>query len=110
MIVAIKTLVRPKRSARMPNVIPPMAQPMRKIEKMMPPYQPICSVVGGPLAECEQIVQRRMQHDGINRRVHRIEDPSKPGDEQDQPLVAGDAGRHHRVLVGKIEFRIKLTR
>ena len=40
----------------------------------------------------QQIVQGRMQDNGINRRIHRIEDPAQPGHEEDKPLVASDAG------------------
>src|SRR5262245_24772374 len=35
-------------------------------------------------------MQRRVEDDRINRRVHGIEHPAKPGDEQDQPLVPRD--------------------
>src|SRR2546425_1212045 len=32
-----------------------------------------------------------MEDDGVDRRIHRIEDPAEPGDEQDPPLVGRDA-------------------
>ncbi len=87
----MRVFVRPRWSATMPKKIPPMAQPMRKMEKMMPPYQPICSVRDGLAGGLEQIVQRRVEDDRVDRRVHRIEDPAKPGDKQDEPLIARDA-------------------
>jgi hypothetical protein len=40
----------------------------------------------------EQVVQCRMEDDRVNRRIHGIEHPAKPGDEQDQPLVPRDTG------------------
>jgi hypothetical protein len=36
-------------------------------------------------------MQRRVEDDRVDRRVHCIEYPAKPCDEQDQPLVSCDA-------------------
>jgi len=46
---------------------------------------------GGAAARCTQeIVQRRLQDEGVDGRVHRIEHPSQPSDEEHEPLVARD--------------------
>ena len=39
----------------------------------------------------EQLLQRWMQDNGVDRCIHGIEDPSQPGDEQDEPLITRDA-------------------
>ena len=92
-MVRIRVLVRPKQSASMPKTIPPMAQPIRKTEKMIPPYHPISSAGTVPVASAggEQLMQRRMQDDGIDRGIHRIEYPAKPGDKEYEPLIARHA-------------------
>ncbi len=39
----------------------------------------------------EQLVQRRMQEQGVNRRIHGVKDPPQPGDKQHEPLVTRSA-------------------
>ena len=101
-MVKTSVFVRPNRSASTPNNTPPTAQPMRKIEKMMPPYQPIASwETAAAGLGAQQIVQRGMEHQGVDGGVHGIEHPPEPGDEQNQPLVARNAvtpgGRLHEL-------------
>ncbi len=46
----------------------------------------------GTAAGCaQQIVQRGMQDERVDRGVHRVEHPAEPRDEQHEPLVARDA-------------------
>src|SRR5579884_730620 len=34
----------------------------------------------------QEFIQRGMEDERVDRRVHRVEDPSQPGDEENQPL------------------------
>ena len=57
-------------------------------------------------------MQRRVENDGVDGRVHRIEDPAEPRNEEDQPLIACDAlSPRLGASSGKMKSRdAKLTR
>ena len=56
---------------------------------------------------CQQVFQRGMEDDGVNRRVHGIEDPPEPGHQQDEPLIWSDAfapgSWSHRIILDEFE-------